>query len=370
LNPLFQHFPGLEADLPHLSLADWPTPVQRLGGLEGATGASALYLKRDDTAGERYAGNKLRKLEYLLADAKARGAARVMTFGAYGSNHALATAVHARAMGLGCISMLVPQVPSTKACRNLLASHAAGAELHHYPGEGAIADAVRYQRLRHERRDGVAPVVVPGGGSSALGAVGFVGAGLELADQIAAGELPAPARIYIALGTTGTVAGLAIGLAAAGLGTEVMAVRVVQAEFGSRARLDRLIRETGELLAGADPSFPRISPEDCHVTLRHDFFGGEYARYTPDSLDAVRRAWTTDGVRLEGTYTGKALAAMLADLGDADLRRQPVLFWNTYNSLPLRVDGIDYRSLPRPFHRYFECERQPLDAALEAIFDH
>ncbi len=371
MNPLFQHYPALDQQLPYVALGDYPSAVQRLTGLERDTGASALYLKRDDAADAHYGGNKLRKLEFLLADAQARGAKRVMTFGAVGSNHALATAVHARRLGLASISMLVPQLASTKACLNLLASQAVGAELHHYPAERALGPAVRYQLDRHERRDGVAPAVIPGGGTSALGAVGFVAAGLELAAQVAAGELPAPARIYMALGTTGTAAGLALGLRAAGLHSELVAVRVTDEAFGNRARLDRLIGECAALLERASGGrFPRIGPEDCRVTVRHDCFGGQYARYTPASMEAVRRAWCSDGIRLEGTYTGKAMAALLADLDtDPAARAAPLLFWNTYNSRPLPVEGVDYRALPHAFHRYFEGPLQPLDAAMQRVFD-
>jgi 1-aminocyclopropane-1-carboxylate deaminase/D-cysteine desulfhydrase-like pyridoxal-dependent ACC family enzyme len=368
LNPLFQHYPDLEPKLPYVTLAGWPTPVERLPGLERSTGASALYLKRDDTAGDRYGGNKLRKLEYLLAQAKQRGARRVLTFGAYGSNHALATAVHARALGLGSISMLVPQVPSTKACRNLLASHAAGAELHHYAGEHDISNAVRYQLARHEQRDGVAPVVVPGGGSSALGALGFVAAAFELRAQIAAGELPEPSRIYLPLGTTGTAAGLALGLRLAGIESTLVAVRVTHSNFGNQARMMRLIRETSALLHHTDSAITQVAAEECRVQIRHDFYGGEYARYTDASLDAVRRAYADDGIRLEGTYTGKAMAAMLADLESDAGHAGPVLFWNTYNSLPLSVDWRNYRALPQAFHRYFEQDTQALDAAMEGVF--
>jgi 1-aminocyclopropane-1-carboxylate deaminase/D-cysteine desulfhydrase-like pyridoxal-dependent ACC family enzyme len=369
LNPLFRHYPGLQSDLPFLSLAPWPTPVQRLAGLEQLTGASELYLKRDDTAGERYGGNKLRKLEYLLGDAKTRGARRVMTFGAYGSNHALATAIHARAAGMGSISMLVPQLPSTKACRNLLASHVAGAELHHFATERALGDAVRDLLDRHQRRDGIAPVVIPGGGSSALGAVGFVSAAFELREQIAAGALPTPSRIYMALGTTGTAAGLAVGLAAAGLDTELVAVRVTHSDYGNRQRLDGLIRECSTLLAEADTGFAPVHPDDCRVTLRDDFYGGQYALYTPESIDAVRRAYQADRIRLEGTYTGKAMAAMLADLHRGECEGRTVLFWNTYNSRPLDLRGADHRELPSAFHPYFEGPKQALDAEMERVFD-
>ncbi len=369
LNPLFQHYPSLEAQLPYLALGDYPSAIQRLSGLERSGDASALYLKRDDAADHAYGGNKLRKLEYLLAEARQSGARKVMTFGAVGSNHALATAIHAQRLGLGMISMLVPQVPSSKACRNLLAHHLTGAELHHYPDERALGDAVRYQLDRHQELDGVAPTVVPGGGSSALGAVGFVAAALELADQVAEGLLPCPERIYMALGTTGTAAGLALGLRAAGLDSEVVAVRVTAERFGNVQRLNSLITQTAALLhERSGGAFPQLRAEDCRVSVRHDCYGGEYARYTPEAIDAVSRVYHSDGVVLEGTYTGKAMLALLRDLQDPQIARRPLLFWNTYNSRPLAIEGVDYHALPTAFHRYFQQPLQPLDGAMEAVF--
>ncbi len=357
--PLYDTHPTLSAHLPWQGLSDCPTPVQRLQGLQRETGASALYLKRDDISGPHYGGNKLRKLEFLLADAHRQGARRVLTFGAAGSNHATATAIYAKVAGLRSISMLTRQVNAASVGRNLLASFRAGAELHHYPDERGMANAVRYQLARHLAVDGVEPVVIRGGGSSPLGSVGFVNAAFELKAQIDAGELPEPARIYLPLGTTGTTAGLALGLAAAGLRSEVIAVRVVHPSIGTAARMNNLYRECNRLLHQHDPSFALQG--EPQVTIRGDFYGPGYARYTPQGLAAMRRLQDADGVQLDGTYTGKAMAAMLADLSDPDLRSAPALFWNTYNSRPLNTDGLDYRALPAPFHAYFERATQPMD---------
>src|SRR6185295_20349862 len=156
------------------ALTERPTPVERLRELERSTGAGALYVKRDDLTAHAYGGNKVRKLEFLLAAARACGADSVLTFGAAGSNHALATAIHARALGLRSICMLVAQVNARSVRRNLLASWQAGAELHHYPGEAQLRAAIRYRLLRHESATGKAPYVIAGGGSAPLGVLGFV----------------------------------------------------------------------------------------------------------------------------------------------------------------------------------------------------
>jgi D-cysteine desulfhydrase len=359
---LFRAFPALASRLAHVALVERPTPVARLHGLEREIDAGReLYVKRDDQSARAYGGNKVRKLEFLLAAARAAGAREVLTLGAAGSNHALATAIHARSLGLRSISMLVAQVNARCVRRNLLAGWQAGAELHHYPDERALAAAVRYQLMRHEAATGVAPHVIAGGGSEPLGVVGFVDAAFELKAQVEAGLLPPPARIYVALGTTGTAAGLRLGLDAAGLAARLVAVRVVHADIGSPARLARLYGQAAALLAGLDPAFPRCALDPGAIELREEHFGERYAQYTPAGQAAAARVRASDGIELEGTYTGKACAAFLQDLRERP-GAGPDLFWHTWSTRPLPgLERVDYRALPREFHAYFERDVQPLD---------
>jgi len=364
---LFRAWPVLAAKLPHVSLTERPTPVDRLRELERSTGADALYVKRDDLTARAYGGNKVRKLEFLLAAARASGADSVLTFGAAGSNHALATAVHARTLGLRSISMLVPQVNARSVRRNLLASWQAGAELLHYADETSLKADLSRQLARREATTGRAPFVIAGGGSSALGVAGFVDAALELKEQVAAGVLPPPERIYVALGTTGTAAGLRLGLDVAGIDARLIAVRVVHPDIGSPARTARLYAETAALLNEADARFPRPTLDPTSLIVRHEYYGGQYALYTQVAVAAAARAREAAGLELECTYTGKAFAAFLDDAASGALTG-PALFWLTSSarssSALAAVDGLDamaYRALPREFHVYFEEELQPLD---------
>jgi 1-aminocyclopropane-1-carboxylate deaminase/D-cysteine desulfhydrase-like pyridoxal-dependent ACC family enzyme len=157
----------------------------------------------------------------------------------------------------------------------------------------------------------------------------------------------------------GTAAGLMLGLKAAGLKTDVVGVRVVPASVGSESRLLTLLEATSRLLHQADSSFPmpRFSDED--LCLDHDYFGGEYGRHTPEARDAVARMAAAAGVKLDGTYTGKAAAAMLAHLRSA-ADAEPMLFWNTKNSRAIPDEALarDYRELPEPLHFYFETPTQ------------
>lgn len=355
---LFGHFPALAGALPHRSVAELPTPVDLHPGADLGLNCAGLAVKRDDASSPLYGGNKVRKLEFLLADALERGCRAVATFGVAGSNHALATAIHARRLGLEAYSLLTHQSNAAYVARNLLAGHTAGAHLVAFDSEEAAAAGARRLVREGEARD--APVcVIPGGGSSPLGALGFVSAALELADQVAAGLLPAPELIYVALGTTGTVAGLMLGLALAGLDTEVVAVRVVREDIGSPSRILALQRGAARLLA---PGVPGLDGdyEGRLPTLRHEFLGPGYARFTPEGVAAIAWARARLGIRLEGTYTGKACAALLADAGAGRLAGRQVLFWDTYSPAPAAT-AADYRDLPRAFHGYFERPVQPLD---------
>ncbi len=199
--------------------------------------------------------------------------------------------------------------------------------------------------------------LIPMGGSNWLGVVGFVNAGLELAAQVSAGAIPEPARLYVANGTMATTAGLALGLALAGLPTEVHAVRVTDPIIANRESMQRLIVKTVTLMNRLDDAIPHDLASRIRLCFRDDFFGGAYARTTSAADEAVQIAREQLGLELETTYTGKALAALLYDLRQPGLAETSVLFWNTYNARPLPADNRrpdDISRLPPEFLRYFD----------------
>jgi len=368
---LFELFPRLQQGLPYVSLACLPTPIQRLERLGRELRVPQLYVKRDDLSGLMYGGNKPRKLEFLLADALKRGASHVMTFGAAGSNHALATALYARKLGLTCISVLMPQPNARYVRRNLLLGHRVGAELH-LAGAGLgrpdnmprVYAAAIHQILMHRLLDGRRPTIIPPGGSSPLGTVGFVNAAFELREQIREGELPEPDCVYVAAGTIGTAAGLALGFRAAGLKTRVVAVRVTVGGFATARRLVDLAERTNRLLFGADPSFPLVGLSAVDAEMRDDCCGNGYAIFTPEGMAAAGLMREYAGIELDGTYTGKTLAALVKDAAAGMLAGKTVLFWNTLNSRRSAEDtsNVDYHELPACFHRFFEQPLQTLDS--------
>ena len=235
-------FPQLGGAIARLELARLPTPVRR-ASLRLANGEHALWIKADDATSEHYGGNKVRKLEYLLGRALRKQTERVATFGATGSNHALATAIFARVSGLKPTCFLSHQTRTPLAADALHAHLELGTELIEFGGTYAN----RLKTLRKSLWDTHADVI-PLGGSSWVGTVGFVTAGLELADQIRAHQLPEPRRIYLASGTLGSAAGLGLGLAAASLATEVHAIRVSHHSIANSAVLRRLLSKTTHML--------------------------------------------------------------------------------------------------------------------------
>jgi 1-aminocyclopropane-1-carboxylate deaminase/D-cysteine desulfhydrase-like pyridoxal-dependent ACC family enzyme len=227
--PLCERFAGTK-NLAHVTLGCFPTPVEPVPELARLLGLRSFFVKRDDISGCAYGGNKVRKLEFLLGQALAESRRAVITFGAVGSNHVRATAVYGGQLGLQVHAVLAPQLSTPYLEANLLADREAGAHLHFVD---SMSQALRRgAELRDEitLRDGVEPFVIPFGGTNARGTIGFVNAAIELHGQIEAGALPEPDFVYLPYGSTGTASGLAIGLAAVGLRTCVVGVRVVPAE--------------------------------------------------------------------------------------------------------------------------------------------
>jgi len=179
------------------------------------------------------------------------------------------------------------------------------------------------------------------GGTCPLGTIGYVDAGFELADQIAAGQLPRPDVVYVAAGTTGTAAGLWVGLTAAGVGCRVVAVRTSSRAMASRARVAEQVESTSALLRAADPAFPR-TPLDDRFRLEHRFVGSGYAQPTRAGRQAVEL--TRGDLTLDLTYTAKAFAALQARAPSH--RGQAALFWHTFDPRRPETGGLTASDLP------------------------
>ena len=348
IDQLALRYPVAAAALPRAGLLTEPTPLRR-HSLSIGNRVHSLYVKHDERSGALYGGNKVRKLDYLLGRMLERETEVVATFGAIGSHHALATALYCRHLGMTPVCFLGHQ-PSVEHVYATLAAHVAnGTRIVRFggPPEGRC-------RLVRSHLKGRRAGLIPAGGSSWLGTVGFIDAALEFAAQLEALGTRAPLRLYVANGTMGTTAGLALGFALAETDVEIHAVRVTSETYANRTATERLMRRTVRMLHRIDPSFPARLDEGARIRYRGEFVGEGYTRPTLASREAIAVAHDRLGLELENTYTAKAFAAILQDLtelGDARLA-----FWNTYNAQPLptyRNARLEDTALPPDFARYF-----------------
>jgi len=313
--------------IPHVPIAQLPTELTPLTSLSERAGAD-LWVKRDDRTWPRYGGNKIRKLEYLLGEVLRDDADTIITTGAAGSHHALATALCAADLRLRVEIIAFPQPHSAHAEAQLRALLHAGAQVHPIrtgalaiPSMHALAARLRLRRRR--------PFVIPPGGSSVAGVFGYVEAGLELARQIESRVMPEPDAIFVALGTGGTVAGLAIGLAAAGITSEVVGVRVVPRVVANLAVVGSLVKRAVEELRAMDSRFPDVAKTArSHISIETRELGSGYGHITTVSRNAMRLAREHAGMELDPTYTAKALSGMLRHAA-GERRGQCLLFLNT-----------------------------------------
>jgi 1-aminocyclopropane-1-carboxylate deaminase/D-cysteine desulfhydrase-like pyridoxal-dependent ACC family enzyme len=341
----------LNPPVPRVSLGTFPTPVERLP-VPGA--GQDVWVKRDDLSGEAYGGNKVRKLEFLLADARERGAGRLITAGALGSHHALATTVYGRQLGFPVTLVLSPQKPTEHVREVLLADRALGAELRLARRMELIPWGLFRERVRHWRER---PYVVPPGGSNALGTLGYVHAALELLDQVDRGELPLPRAVHVACGSMGTVAGLALGFALRGARIRIEAVRVVGTLVTNEGVLRRLLSSASRLLGAGGLKAPPVREAHALVRLHHDQIGEGYGQATRAGSMAAKRL-SDAPFSLDPTYTAKAAAGLLAALERGD--EGPHLYWHTLSHGMPAVDsgrsGSPEASLPPELRSFFPPE--------------
>jgi 1-aminocyclopropane-1-carboxylate deaminase/D-cysteine desulfhydrase-like pyridoxal-dependent ACC family enzyme len=311
-----------------------PTPLVLAEEVSRSVGCE-VWVKRDDQTHPRYGGNKVRKLTPLLAEALAQGVTHVLTVGAAGSHHVLATAVHGGAVGLTVEAALVPQ-PASAHVEAMLRASAAQASALHPSASFPTAMAALALRSLALRSKGARPWIIPVGGSNALGSSGYLAAQLELAAQLAAMGAPAPDVQVCALGSGGTLAGLLAGRAIAGELGEVWGVRVTPRMAAPSWRVASLARAVLRLRGYAGP---------CPaVRVFEGALGEGYGRPTDDARRA-RELFARDGVLLDDTYTAKAAAGLLA-LARRTPRRY--LFWQTLSSAPLGpLQGSAPPALPR-----------------------
>jgi L-cysteate sulfo-lyase len=297
------------ARFPRLKFAHLPTPLEPLPNLTRLLGGPRLWIKRDDCTGLATGGNKTRKLEFLVAEALARGADTLITQGAVQTNHGRQTAAIAARFGLRCILLLEHRVatddPDYLGNGNVLLDRLFGAELRELAG-GSDMNAALEAVAEEVRRAGGKPYVIPGGGSNEVGALGYVACALELVHQANEAGLRID-HIVHATGSAGTQAGLVAGLEAMHAGIPVLGIGVRAPREQQEANVHDLACRLAEKL-GVTGGIPRSA-----VVANCDYVGEGYGIPTPAMVEAVRLFARHEGILLDPVYTGKA-AAGLVDL--------------------------------------------------------
>ncbi len=349
--PLFQKYPSLAERLSYASLGVFPTPVERLEHM----GHANLWIKREDLSSSVHGGNKVRKLEFTLAEAQRTGRRTVLTMGGLGTNHGLATAIFCEQLGMATRLLLYDQPVTRQVRETLLLLHKHGSELHRYRTLlGAGVALYTTQRLLNPRA-----YLLHSGGSSPLGTVGVVNAMFELRAQVDAGLLPEPDYIFCPLGSSGTMAGLSLGGILAGLKSQVIGVRVTLDHVGpvsiaNAGTVRKLMQRTLALLRAHSSEVPAVTVPEQRVL--DAYFGDGYGHATHEGQAASVRALELEGLRLDPTYTAKTFAAVCDFVGAPENAGATVLYWHTYDSTDRSADAasIDYHELPSALHWVFE----------------
>ncbi|WP_210081917.1 D-cysteine desulfhydrase [Pantoea endophytica] len=309
---------------PRLELLGAPTPLEHLPRLSDYLGRD-IFIKRDDFTPVALGGNKLRKLEFLAADALREGADVLLTAGAIQSNHVRQTAAVAAKLGLKCVALLENPIGTTsenylsngnRLMLDLMDVEIVMVDALHNPTEQLAAQA------EHLEAQGFRPYIVPVGGSNALGALGYVECAQEIAHQ-SEGVVDF-AAVVVASGSAGTHAGLAVGLEQLLPETELVGVTVsrkVEAQLPVVERIRSALAEQLEVQAKAP------------ITLWDDYFAPRYGELNDEGMAAVKLLARLEGIMLDPVYTGKAMAGLIDGIAQNRFRREgPLLFVHTGGS--------------------------------------
>jgi D-cysteine desulfhydrase len=311
---------------PRLKFAHLPTPIEELPRLSEHLGGPRILIKRDDQTGLAFGGNKTRKLEFLVADAMQQGARTLVTGGAIQSNHCRQTAAAAARYGLGCILVLTGDKPD-RPTANLLLDQFFGAEIVTVT-DRSVRDQVLQETFDGAEARGRQPYLLPYGGSSPIGALGYAFAMDEFMQQDTHAD-------WMVFGTSsgGTHAGLVLGQRLHGYAGKVLGISIDEPREWLTSHVSALATQASELL-GRRIDF---TPDDVLATDAYCQAG--YGVLTDGEREAVKLFARTEGLLLDPVYTGRAAAGLidLVRLGHF-ASDETVLFWHTGGQPALFAD--------------------------------
>ena len=291
-----------------LNLAHTPTPLQSLDRLSETIGGPRIWVKRDDLTGCAISGNKVRKLEFILAQAIEKGADTIITCGGVQSNHCRATAILGAQLGLKVHLILRGEEPKEKSSGNLFLDQLAGATISHYP----VSEYKQLPKLfkhweQHYRNLGGAPFAIPTGASNGTGAWGYIACAQELAQDFQQHQI-SPSLIACATGSGGTQAGLTLGAEIFELEAPVLGIAVCDDE----AYFQHKVREDMQAWQAEYQQPLDVNQLAIHVNAEH--IGPGYAKATPEVFDTIKILAKTEGLILDPVYSGKAFHGLLEEI--------------------------------------------------------
>lgn len=327
------------ARFPRLSLGHFPTPLEALPNLSPYLGGPTIYIKRDDATGLATGGNKTRKLEFLLADAQQQGADVIITQGATQSNHVRQTIAAAAKLGLKTKVLLEKRVEDYgedyQRSGNVLLDNLLGGEIIDHLPAGTDMQQAMETLAESLRKEGLKPYVIPGGGSSPVGALGYVACAEELLFQSSQQRLRID-HIVHATGSTGTQAGLVTGLVATNSQIPLLGISVRAPKAKQEENVYALAQRTWQLL-GIQGELPRSA-----VQVNSDYVGKGYGIPTEGTLEALRLLAQLEGILLDPVYSGKGMAGLIDLIRQGHFRAdENIVFIHTGGSAGL----FGYRQL-------------------------
>jgi D-cysteine desulfhydrase family pyridoxal phosphate-dependent enzyme len=291
-------------------LSQWPTPIEPLDRLSAALGGPRISIKRDDFGSIAMGGNKLRKLEYLLADAQAKECTAIITAGALQSNHARLTAAAAAKLGLQCHIVLIDEVPDRGTAyynsANRLIDDLVGAEVHLVLRDASLAEAVT-RCAEQLQKLGKSPYIIPVGGSNAIGCLGYVACALEIAEQgRALGR--SFTHIFVVSGSGGTHAGLLAGLRLSKSTSKLVGATISRPVEKQRPIVEALVDGVSALL-GTNAAAAKLA-----INLDDSMYLPGYGLPNDSSREAIALCAKYEGILLDPVYTSKAMAVVINDI--------------------------------------------------------
>ena len=315
-----------------VSLAHLPTPLEHLPRLSEHLGGPDIYVKRDDCTGLATGGNKTRKLEFSMGEAVEQGADTIITVGAIQSNHVRQTAAAACKLGMDCEVLLEHRVgqPSETytTSGNVFLDRIFGANLREYPG-GTDFDVEMAAIAEEVRANGGKPYIIPGGATNTVGALGYVGCGIELLQQFSEQGLTID-HLVTATGSAGTHAGLAVGLRGSGSDLPILGIGVNAPQDVQEERVYDLAVDTAELVGAPGCVVREDIIADCN------YIGPGYGEPTESMNEAVLMLARFEGLLFDPVYSGKALAGMIDYVREGRFSKgQKIVFLHTGGSAGL-----------------------------------